>query len=206
MPKIEWYDTPDQLKDAAQARMIQVPDGTLLEVGPYIRPQIMITAASYVFVEPHLPYIEYNQRQIAELTVDGRRAMPMVYVNATADAVLPLFADATFDVVFAGDVIEHLDREAGLRLIAQAQRLARRQAVLFTPLGFMPQRYTPGFIDAHGVVDCHWQEHRSGWTPEDFGPEWDILACRRYHMSRWGRPEEGQGEYGAFFALYTRLS
>jgi hypothetical protein len=197
------FDTPDELKAAAEARMISPVIGTLLEVGPYVRPQPFMYATSFMFIEPHLPYLEQVHKMHREKEQELGFAIPAVFLHAVADEAMPLLLDKSVDTVYAGDVIEHMSKEAGRRFIFQAKRVARRQVILFTPLDFMPQVYTPGFIDAHGQEDSHWQEHRSGWTPDDFGPEWDILTCERYHTSNYGRPEAVHEGHGAFFAIYT---
>lgn len=65
------------------------------------------------------------------------------------------FAPASFDCVLASDVIEHLDKADGVRLIGGLERLARRKVLIFTPNGFQPQRAIDGNVH---------QVHRSGWT------------------------------------------
>lgn len=64
-----------------------------------------------------------------------------------------LFKDKEFDCCVAMDLIEHLNKEEGLRLIQNMERISRRKILLFTPNGFMPQRSKNGDL----------QEHHSGW-------------------------------------------
>lgn len=69
------------------------------------------------------------------------------------------FRDGAFDAVVALDVIEHLERSQGERLIAEMERVSRDRVVIFTPNGFLPQ----GALDGNPF-----QVHRSGWSPEEF--------------------------------------
>lgn len=64
-----------------------------------------------------------------------------------------------YDVITALDFIEHLEKEDGLRLLSRLEELANKRVVLVTPNGFVPQAAQP---------DNPFQEHKSGWTTEDF--------------------------------------
>ncbi len=68
------------------------------------------------------------------------------------------FAPRSFDCVIALDVIEHLTKEDGRRLLDAMESIARRRVVIFTPNGFLPQPATP---------DNPHQIHVSGWTPDE---------------------------------------
>lgn len=61
-----------------------------------------------------------------------------------------------YDLVYCLDVIEHMEKEDGLRLLAELERVAVRRILLFTPNGFRPQD-----------SDDPWQVHRSGWTADE---------------------------------------
>ena len=92
-----------------------------------------------------------------------------------------LFQPGSFDCVVALDVIEHLPREDGERLIEAMEAVAAKRVLIFTPNGFVPQSPEPG---------NPFQEHLSGWSPEDF-------LARGYQVvgvSGW-RPL--RGPYGA---------
>jgi hypothetical protein len=79
--------------------------------------------------------------------------------------------------VFALDFIEHLEKQDGVRMLREAQRVARRQIVVYTPLGFFPQSYDdPHKTDRWGMDGGYWQTHRSGWDYDDFGPEWEFIC------------------------------
>src|SRR4029078_10523678 len=101
-----------------------------------------------------------------------------VLLNATWDQAIGMFPDKSVDSVFALDFIEHLDKQDGLRMLREAERVARQQIVVFTPHGFFPQSYDdPGKPDRWGMDGGYWQTHRSGWAPDDFGDGWDIVIC-----------------------------
>lgn len=68
------------------------------------------------------------------------------------------FEPRQFDACVAVDVIEHLSKEDGLRLMGQMERVARRRVVFFTPCGFLPQLHR---------VPGDRQAHLSGWEPQE---------------------------------------
>jgi hypothetical protein len=69
------------------------------------------------------------------------------------------FADGSYDVVTALDVIEHLPKEAGWTLLDELERVCRGHLIVLTPYGYMVQPPYP---------DQPWMEHLSGWWPQDF--------------------------------------
>lgn len=67
------------------------------------------------------------------------------------------FSDDSFDCCVALDLIEHLSKDDGLRLVMELERIASRRVLIFTPNGFLPQHDTGNNL----------QEHLSGWTVEE---------------------------------------
>lgn len=68
------------------------------------------------------------------------------------------FKSNSFDCVIAIDLIEHLTKEDGKKLIKKMEKIARKKVIIFTPNGFLPQ----------GEYDNNpWQVHKSGWTVEE---------------------------------------
>jgi hypothetical protein len=188
MAVITWH-AKGELLSAACAYLKPVP--VVLDVGCGIRPQTFIPNQLHICVEPFLPYLTALRRQNPDRP--GH-----VLLHGTWDQVLPLLPDQSVDTVVAGDMIEHLEKAEGQRFLSEAQRVARAQIVLFTPLGFHPQNYE-GRRDAWGMDGGHWQTHRSGWTPEEFGDGWVCLCCADYHNTDdHGQPCE---PFGAFYAL-----
>lgn len=71
---------------------------------------------------------------------------------------LPL-RERSFDIVFCSQVIEHLSKKEGLRLIENLEEIARRQVIIATPVGFA----SPPHFDENPL-----QEHKSFWQPDEF--------------------------------------
>lgn len=85
-----------------------------------------------------------------------RRGIHDRYLKADVRSVA--FPPASFDVVLAIDLIEHLTEEEGYQLIRRMEEWAGRKVILFTPNGYVPQEaYDDNFL----------QRHRSGWTPAE---------------------------------------
>lgn len=194
MANVTWYPA-DQLKDAAQSRL--KPASVVVDVGMGIRPQQLLRADLSICIEPYLPYLEF----VREHNPDSPRAL---FLHGTWSEAMKLLLDRSVDTVIAGDVIEHLVKGEGWDFLREAQRIAKQQVIIFTPLGFYPQCYdgVPR-KDRWGMDGGHWQTHRSGWEPKDFSDEWDILACESYHLV--DEHEQLLTEpFGAFYAIWTR--
>jgi ubiquinone/menaquinone biosynthesis C-methylase UbiE len=68
------------------------------------------------------------------------------------------FEDKSFDCVLASDLIEHLEKKDGLKLIKQMEKIAKKKVIIFTPNGFLKQ----------GEYDKNpWQVHKSGWSAKE---------------------------------------
>ena len=170
----------------------------VLDIGPGIQPQRYIAPPIHICIEPHLPYIEYLKKH----PVFGKDPR-YIFLNAPWEAAAGLFPSKSVDTIFALDVIEHWEKEAGLRFIQEAERIARRQIVILTPLGFYPQSCrAAGEPDIWGMDGGRWQAHHSGWLPEDFSEEWEIIGCDSFHLvDEYRRPLEKP--HGAFWAIRT---
>lgn len=154
------------------------PSEVLIDVGSGIRPQKLIPCKRHLCLEPHSEYI-IHLREAGYEVVEGEAPEALDAIEG--------------DTIAALDVIEHMEKEKGLAFKHACER--RAQAVIFTPLGFMPQP-EDGPVDAWGFHGQEYQRHRSGWLPEEF-PGWRCVVQEHFH-SRNG------GSYGAFFAVWTR--
>jgi hypothetical protein len=189
---ITWF-SKDELINTIPSKII--PVNSVLDVGPGIRPQPYIHPVVHILVEPYLPYIKNVQSTRS-------RYPQFVYLNATWDKVLPCFPDKSIDTIFAIDVIEHFTKEDGLKFIAEAERVALKQVVIFTPFGWYPQTYEKDTSDRWGMGGGLWQAHHSGWEPSDFSDGWDHYCCKEYHLiDQNDQPLEQP--FGAFWALKT---
>lgn len=68
------------------------------------------------------------------------------------------FKRRTFDIILCLQVIEHLPKKEATNLVTHIEALARRQVVITTPIGFLPQKATDNPYDIH----------ISGFTPNEF--------------------------------------
>jgi SAM-dependent methyltransferase len=80
------------------------------------------------------------------------------YVLGDARKLADYFQPKEFDACIALDVIEHLTKEDGLKLMQSMEKLAKKTVILFTPSGFLPQRNS---------VEGDLQVHLSGWEPAE---------------------------------------
>lgn len=162
--------------EALEAVGKKIPDvEVVLDLGPGICPQPFIKKPYvHICVEAHRPYVERLKRDVAG---DPK----YVFINAPWDEVISTFPDKSVDTVFALDFIEHLEKAEGIRMLREAERVARCQVIVYTPLGFFPQSYDdPNKPDRWGMDGGKWQTHRSGWDPEDFGEQWEFVICNDY--------------------------
>ncbi len=177
----------------AALREIRRPE-VLLDIGCGIAPQRYVRPLVHVCCEPFGQYVSVLR---ARLAAETDRCY--IVLQATWAQAVEMFPEGAVDSVFLIDVIEHVEKVEAMRLLEATARIARRQVVLFTPLGFMPQSHPDG-RDAWGLDGGHWQEHKSGWQPEDFDAAWTILAARDYYRTdNLGRPLEKP--FGAMWAI-----
>lgn len=80
------------------------------------------------------------------------------YVQCDVRDISKHFQAGQFDACMALDVIEHLTKADGMKLIADMERIARKRVVFFTPCGFLFQGNTE-----KGDL----QTHLSGWEPAE---------------------------------------
>ena len=89
------------------------------------------------------------------------------------------FKPGQFDACIAMDVIEHLPKEDGLKLMRDMELIAKRKVVFFTPNGFLPQKQ---------AADSDLQAHFSGWEAEEMkGHGYDVVGMLG--------PKDLRGEY-----------
>lgn len=192
---IKWLDKKD-LHPTAMLDMI--PASVLLDIGCGIVPQEYVSAHVQICCEPYSEYVERLQKVVSD-----KRGRNYVVLNMGWGDAINFFPENSVDTVILVDVIEHLDKDEGMRLLEQTVKLARKQVIIFTPYGFMPQHHHDG-KDAWGLSGGSWQEHKSGWVPADFkGDGWRFYVAKEFHDvdSLGQRTEE---VYGAFWAIHTK--
>lgn len=189
---VVWLER-DALFPAVRGRL--EPIDVVLDIGSGIMPQDMVHPLVHICCEPYGEYLERLREKSADCF-----DRTYVLVKATWEEAVRIFPEKSVDTVFLADVIEHLEKEEGARLLRATEGIARRQVAVFTPLGFLPQSCEGE--DAWGLGGASWQEHRSGWLPEDFGEEWEIRASRDFHtVDHMGKPLSPP--HGAFWAVRT---
>lgn len=96
------------------------------------------------------------------IDIHAIRGLPKDWKTKIMDArkILDL-GKRSFDVVQACDFIEHLPKEDGLQWLRDAEHVAKKIVLLFTPIGLVP---SPA---ADRDLDNPYQRHLSGWTYEE---------------------------------------
>jgi hypothetical protein len=89
------------------------------------------------------------------------------------------FRPKQFDACVALDVIEHLTKTDGIRMMQAMERVAVKKVVFFTPSGFLSQKHT---------ADDDLQEHLSGWEPSE-------MTGQGYKVAGLLGPKRLRGEY-----------
>ena len=188
---IKYFDTAQALENAASSAI--APTGVVLDIGCGIRPMTYFEPKVHLCLEPFEQYVAILRQRFA-------RAPGVIVLRTGALEGLTLLADRSVDSIFLLDVIEHMPKDIGWRVLAECERVAQRQIVITTPLGFMPQTHEPGEVDGWGVTYNKLQDHLSGWEPHEFGEGWRFLVCPTYHLSdAKGRPLEKP--FGSFYAI-----
>lgn len=170
------------------------PSSIVLDIGCGINPQKYVRPLVHICCEPFGQYIESLQEKIK-----NEYDRSYIIVKATWAEAVRLFPPKSVDTVFLVDVIEHIEKQEALRLLKATEILAKKQIAVFTPLGFLPQAHSDE-KDAWGLEGGVWQEHKSGWQPEEFDDSWDVFATRVFHtIDNLGR--ELEKPYGALWAV-----
>jgi hypothetical protein len=162
-----------------QSQSLLKPAQTVLDIGPGIRPQELLQTEKHICIEPFEEYANVLRRR-------GFEVIEKTAIEGIAEA-------PEVDTILLLDVIEHMEKPDGVILLDACKKKARQQIVVFTPLGFLAQDYVEGEKDAWGMNGGKWQEHKSGWMPEDF-PSWQILIDGNFHSRL---------NHGAFFAIWN---
>ncbi len=106
------------------------------------------------------------------------------YVRSDVAQIGEKFRSKSFDAVVALDLIEHLTKDEGEKLILSMERVARKKVIIMTPNGFyMQEPYEAN----------PYQVHKSGWETDDFTKRgfkvWGIRGLKvlrgEYATIRW---------------------
>ncbi|MFH1972237.1 MAG: methyltransferase domain-containing protein [archaeon] len=134
----------DELKKAVgnSSSLLDVGCGSNSPIHPFSK------NLSTVGVDDFFPSIEKSkQKQIH----NAYKQINVLEINKNFD-------ENSFDCVLASDLIEHLTKEEGNKLIDSMEKIAKKKVIIFTPNGFLHQ----GEYDNNA-----YQIHKSGWTAEE---------------------------------------
>jgi len=102
------------------------------------------------------------------------------------------FKDKSFDIILMIDVIEHLDKGAGVALLKEAKRIAKKTILLLTPLWWTDNVECMMNKDS-SYYENPYERHKSLWAVEDF-KGWkevkDMSFIRNYYVGRWENERE----------------
>ncbi|MCO1603827.1 class I SAM-dependent methyltransferase [Desulfosporosinus nitroreducens] len=118
-------------------------------------------------VDAHRPYLEN-----ADLSEQ------FLKINFTAERISELFLPKSLDSVTLIDVIEHFEKAVAWDVLRQAEEIATKRVIIFTPRGFFKQLD----VDHYGLGGESFQRHRSGWEVEDFQKlGYNIVIFSKFH-------------------------
>jgi|SRR5581483_3682721 len=106
-----------------------------------------------------VPGIPFTVGIDLKLSDKARTAPYSEYRQVDVRSLADVFEPRQYDCAIAIDVIEHLTRDDGHRLLDAMEDIAVRRVIILTPNGFLSQPPAP---------DNPHQEHLSGWQAEDF--------------------------------------
>lgn len=100
-----------------------------------------------VGLDIYKPYILESKKQLIhdDYILGDVRALP--------------FQSNSFDCIMAIEVLEHLERSDGLKMIEEMERVAKKKIILTTPNGFLPTHAGP--------KDNPKESHLSGWKCDE---------------------------------------
>ena len=107
----------------------------------------------------------------------------VIYFNDIRE-IDKFFPDKFFDVVTAIDVIEHLEKEEGIKLIEDTEKLALKKIIFFTPKKWRENK--DSFENkkwwSYGNKNCI---HKSLWTEKDFTSRgYEIIPNEHYILAQ----------------------
>ena len=186
-----YFKLPEDFLVAAE-RAIKKTE-VVVDIGCGIVPMNYFRPKLHLMVEPWKEYSDI-------LTYRHSGDKSVIIMRTCALEALNQLADSSVDSIFLLDVIEHLEKEDGRKVIIESERVAREQIVIFTPLGFMPQHMESNQTDGWGLSGSSVQEHLSGWEPKDFNAAWSFYICKDFHSVDF-KGEKLDKPYGAFYAV-----
>ena len=135
------------------------PTWTILDLGCGPSSPILDLPNPKLCADINLPYL------------DKMRAVPTIRMDLANTDHLNMFQNRSFEAVILFDVIEHLEKPQAFTLIQNAERIARKIIIIFTPEEFLEQ-------ENHNKGDNEYQTHRCGFKKEEL--EMLGYACKLF--------------------------
>jgi hypothetical protein len=160
---------PGQILTKLALRKVLLGSDRILEVGCGKSPNMQWLGVKHsTGIDGFAPYLEAARQQKLhhELVLGDARELEKY------------FKPGQFDAVVALDLIEHLTKEDGLKMMRSMESIAGRKVVFFTPSGFLPQR---------SYENNSLQEHLSGWEAAE-------MRQFGYHVTGLLGPKKLRGE------------
>ena len=94
-------------------------------------------------------------------------------LNGDAKKLKSYFNDKSFDIALLIDVLEHFTKTDGKNVLSQVEKIARKQIIIWTPVGMYPQDYDcvdeswKAFGNLQTKQKNKYQQHISSWYPKD---------------------------------------
>lgn len=100
------------------------------------------------------------------------------YYHINVNDLRKTFKEKSFDCVIAYDLIEHLSKKDGKKLIMEMERIAKKKVIIFTPNGFLEQG--PEFGNK-------FQIHLSGWSSKEMSKRGYRIIGMNGHKALRGK-------------------
>lgn len=117
--------------------------------------------------------VDIHEEYFKHIEID----VPYAVVKYDVRKLDEIFIPKSFDIVIALDIVEHLEKEESLKMMAYCEQIARKAVIIETPEGYVPQNMD---IQGHGADE--WQTHRCGWEVEEFENMGYKVVVRDYEM------------------------
>lgn len=148
-------------------KLLRADCRSILDVGTGVMRSLEgVRSPVKIGLDAHRPYL-------LQRVVDD--AIP---INASALRLEELFVPDSVDMVTLMDVIEHFEQDQVFELLRQAETVASKRVVLFTPRGEFHQED----FDALGLGGEELQRHRSAWDVADLTAlGYRVLVLAGFH-------------------------
>ncbi|MBI2034162.1 MAG: class I SAM-dependent methyltransferase [Candidatus Levybacteria bacterium] len=99
------------------------------------------------------------------------------------------FKSKSFDIVLLIDVLEHFTKMEGDKVLSRVEKIARKQIIIWTPVGWYPHDYDcvddawKAFGNLRTQQKNKYQQHQSSWHPDDLEKKgYTCTVLKDYHF------------------------